>query len=65
MKGAELPEEINRNREVKDLLEKIRGTAACMMGFAGNIKEAAENSPAVPEVGFFTTPRDFTAWSLR
>jgi len=60
MKGTELPEEINQNQKVCDLLEKIRGTAACMMGFAKDLKDATDNSPAVPKVGFFTVPRDYT-----
>lgn len=60
MTGTELPEEINQNSQVSELLEKIRGTAACMMGFAKDLQDAAENSPAVPKVGFFTVPRDYT-----
>ncbi len=60
MKGTELPEEINQNKEVCDVLEKIRGTAACMMGFAKDLKDATDNSPAVPKVGFFTVPKDYT-----
>ncbi len=56
MKGTELPEEINSNREIIGLLEKIRGTACCMMGFAKDLEDATANSPAVPKVGFFTTP---------
>ena len=60
MKGNELPEEINGNAEVCALLEKIRGTAACMMGFAKDLEDAAANSPAVPKVGFFTKPVTFT-----
>ncbi len=60
MKGTELPEEINGNAPVCELLEKIRGTAACMMGFAEDLEDARENSPAVPKVGFFTKPATFT-----
>ena len=60
MKGTELPEEINSNAEVSALLEKIRGTAACMMGFAKDLEDATANSPAVPKVGFFTAPVTFT-----
>lgn len=60
MKGTELPEEVNQNREVCDLLEKIRGTAACLMGFARDLEDASANSPAVPKVGFFTTPKSYT-----
>ncbi len=59
MSGTELPEEINQNKEVSDLLEKIRGTAACIMGFANDLNDATEKNPAVPKVGFFTTPKDY------
>lgn len=58
--GTELPEEVNRNAEVCELLEKIRGTAACKMGFAKDLLDASANSPAVPKVGFFTKPVSFT-----
>ena len=57
--GTELPEEINNNIKACDLLEKIRGTAACIMGFAKDLKDASENSPAVPKVGVFTRPISF------
>ena len=60
MTGTELPEEINGNKEVSDLLEKIRGTACCQMGFAKNLQDATENSPAVPKVGFVTVPKSYT-----
>lgn len=60
LKGTELPEEVNRNAEVCELLEKIRGTAACKMGFAKDLADASANSPAVPKVGFFTKPVSFT-----
>lgn len=57
--GIENPEEINGNKEASDLLEKIRGTAACLMGFAKDLTDAAENSPAVPKIGMFTAPGSF------
>lgn len=59
MTGTELPEEINNNKAVSDLLEKIRGTACCMMGFAKDLEDATANSPAVPKVGFITVPKHF------
>lgn len=59
MKGTELPEEINGNKEVCDLLEKIRGTACVKMGFASDLKDATDNQPAVPKVGFFTKPASY------
>ena len=60
MKGTELPEEVNSNVEVSELLEKIRGTACCLMGFAKDLQDATENQPAVPKVGFFTGPTAYT-----
>lgn len=58
--GMELPEEVNSNAELCEVLEKVRGTAACMMGFAKDLKDATENSPAVPKVGFTTSPKSYT-----
>lgn len=58
--GMELPEEVNSNAALCEVLEKIRGTAACMMGFAKDLKDATENSPAVPKVGFITSPKSYT-----
>lgn len=58
--GMELPEEVNANTELGEILEKIRGKAACMMGFAKDLKDATENSPAVPKVGFITSPKSYT-----
>ncbi|MCR1899134.1 PrpF protein [Irregularibacter muris] len=58
--GIELPEEINSNVRACELLEKIRGEAACMMGFAKDLQDATENSPAVPKVGVFTKPVTYT-----
>lgn len=60
MTGTELPEEVNSNERVCELLEKIRGKAACVMGFAKDLEDATTNSPAVPKVGFFTAPAAFT-----
>ncbi|MDO4268496.1 MAG: PrpF domain-containing protein [Eubacteriales bacterium] len=59
MTGTELPEEINSNKEICDLLEKIRGTACCKMGFAKDLQDATDNSPAVPKVGFVTVPKSY------
>ncbi len=56
MKGTELPDEVNANSEVSALLEKIRGTACVKMGFAKDLRDAEENQPAVPKVGFVQVP---------
>lgn len=54
--GTELPEEMNNNKEASELLEKIRGTACVRMGFARDLQDATDNSPAVPKVGIVTAP---------
>ncbi len=59
MTGTELPGEINQNKELCELLEKIRATACCKMGFAKDLQDAAENSPAVPKVGFVAEPKSY------
>lgn len=59
LKGTKLPEKVNSNKVACNLLEKIRGTAACMMGFAKDLEDATKNSPAVPKVGVFTKPVNF------
>lgn len=59
LKGTELPEEVNSNQEACELLEKIRGTVSCKMGFAKDLEDAAKNSPAVPKIGVFTKPVGF------
>lgn len=60
LKGTELPEEINNNKAACELLEKVRGTACIKMGFAKDLQDATDNSPAVPKVGFVTNPVSYT-----
>ncbi len=60
MKGTELPEEVNANQAVSELLEKIRGTACIKMGFAKDLADASEHQPGVPKVGFLSRPSDYT-----
>lgn len=58
--GKELPAQIDADKAVSEKLEAIRGAACVKMGFAKDLKEATENSPAVPKVGFVAAPVDFT-----
>ena len=50
MSGKELPVEIDGNKTLLDLLEKIRGEAALKLGFVENAEEAAWKSPGVPKM---------------
>lgn len=58
--GTELPDVVNGNEKMCALLETIRGMAACRMGFAKDLADASQNSPAVPKVGFICAPRAYT-----
>ena len=60
LKGTELPAQVDANKEASAMLEKVRGTAAVMMGFAKDLDDARANSPAVPKVGCFTAPVSYT-----
>lgn len=57
--GTEMPTELDENKKASELLEQIRGNAAVLMGFAKNLEDAKVNSPAVPKVGVFTSPKDY------
>lgn len=59
-KGTELPAEIDGDPRLSSALEAIRGAACVKMGFAKDLKDATDNSPAVPKVGFFSVPKDYT-----
>lgn len=56
---TEQPGEINGNKALSDLLEDIRGTACCKMGFAKDLEDARENSPAVPKIGLVAAPSSY------
>lgn len=58
--GKELPAQIDADKAVSKKLEAIRGAACVKMGFAKDLKEATEDCPAVPKVGFVAAPVDFT-----
>lgn len=60
LNGTESPSEIEGNKGVSERLEAIRGAACVKMGFAKDLADATENSPAVPKVGFVASPAAFT-----
>jgi 2-methylaconitate cis-trans-isomerase PrpF len=59
--GREMPGELEKNRTVCDLLEAVRGAAACKMGLASSPMEATKRSPGIPKIAFFTSPCDYAA----
>ncbi|TGE38065.1 3-methylitaconate isomerase [Desulfosporosinus fructosivorans] len=57
--GIETPAEIDANKEMLDLLERIRGKAAAMIGMAKDEADALKNSPAFPMIAFVSEPQDY------
>lgn len=58
--GTELPSQVDANKAISQKLEAIRGAACVKLGFAKDLPDATENSPAVPKVGFVAPPADYT-----
>ena len=56
--GTELPAAVDSSAAAAKL-EAIRGAACVKMGFAKDLQDATDNSPAVPKVGFVTAPQSF------
>ena len=57
--GIETPAEIDANKDLLDLLEKIRAKAATMIGMAKDEADALINSPAFPMIAFVSEPQDY------
>ena len=58
--GKELPDEIDSNKEMLELLETIRGLAAVKLGFIEDYKESAEKTPGVPKMTIVAPPATYT-----
>ena len=57
--GTEAPDEIDRNPELLDLLERIRGTGAVRMGMASSVTAAKAETPATPILAVVAPPADY------
>lgn len=57
--GKELPEEIDKSKEILELLEKIRGIAAVKLGFIKNFKDSAIITPSVPKMTIVEKAEDY------
>jgi 2-methylaconitate cis-trans-isomerase PrpF len=56
LNGTELPSEIDSNRDRLDLLERIRGSAACLLGLEEDFSKAAFSTPGIPKMTFVAKP---------
>ena len=59
LSGTELPEEIDSRPGMLELLERIRGNAAYLLGFVDDPESASFKSPAVPKMTIVSKPRDY------
>lgn len=61
MSGIESVGEIDGRKELRDLLERIRGAAAFRMGLISSPGASRSQSPATPILGIVSPPADYTA----
>jgi len=59
LKGTELPEEVDTDDEILNLLEKIRGVAAVKLGFIDDYKKSPWETPGVPKLAFAAEPKEY------
>jgi len=59
LKGNETAAEIDRNADLRALLERIRGAAAFRMGMVSAPDRSAAESPATPLLGMISAPADY------
>lgn len=58
IRGTELTE-LDKNREVLEHIERIRGMAAVSMGFVKDYTDARNQSTAVPKISIISKPQDY------
>jgi 2-methylaconitate cis-trans-isomerase PrpF len=61
LNGTESAAEIDRNGDLRILLERIRGAAAVRMGMATSAEAAREETPATPLLGMVSPPASYVA----
>lgn len=59
LKGTESPEEIESDRALMELIEKIRGKAACLCGLVEKPERSAAESPYVPFFAIVSPGQDY------
>lgn len=57
--ATELPQALDANRSLQDLLEEIRCQAAVRLGLADNVGHAREKVKAVPKIAMVTPPTGY------
>lgn len=54
--GKELPPRVNGDTALLDLLERVRGEAARLLGFVADAKDSSVQSPGVPKLTLVASP---------
>jgi 2-methylaconitate cis-trans-isomerase PrpF len=57
--ATELPQDLDANHALQDLLEEIRAQAAVQLGMAENVAQAREKVKAVPKIALVAPPTAF------
>ncbi|MEA4920483.1 MAG: PrpF domain-containing protein [Clostridiaceae bacterium] len=61
LSGMELPDDINGDIKLLDLLERIRGVAAQRLGLVDDYHEAKYKTPGVPKMTFVASADDYVS----
>ena len=59
--AEETPDQVNQNAPLMEKLEAIRALVAAKLGFCDSAETAAEQTPAIPKIGFFAPPVTYAA----
>ncbi len=57
--ATELPQDLDANRALQDLLEEIRARAAVQLGMADSVAQARDKVKAVPKIALVAPPRPY------
>ncbi len=60
LSGNELPDEINANEKMLELLENVRGLAAVKLGLTDDYRKSAWETPGIPKMTFVGTAKEYT-----
>ena len=61
LRGTELQQDVNDEKELLALAEAVRSRAAVAMGLAATPEEATTKRPATPKIAFVAKPASYTA----
>ena len=65
LRGTESPTEIDADAKLLDSIERVRGTAAQLMGMVGDWRDAADSSPYVPFIALVGPSQEYVSFSTQ